>query len=191
MTESSTVGSVGEFEPPRSGGGIRLHVGGEQVREGWSILNIQAGPNVDYVSNCTDLSLFPDKACSEIYASHVVEHLGYDGELQQALKEFRRVLMPNGRVRISVPDLEILCRIFLQPQLTPPMRFHIMRIMYGGRTNPHDVHYAGLTAEFLGRFLQEAGFRNIRRVAEFGEFPDASSLRFGGTLISLNMEAAR
>jgi predicted SAM-dependent methyltransferase len=180
-------GSQAGNEPPADG--LRLHIGGEQVREGWSIVNIQARPGVDHVGNCTDLSPFADASCSEIYASHVMEHLGYNGEIQQALKEFHRVLMPGGRVRISVPDLELLCRIFLHPQLTHPMRFHIMRIMYGGRTDPFDVHCVGLTEEFLGGFLVEAGFQNIRRVSEFGVFTDTSSLRLGDTLISLNMEA--
>jgi predicted SAM-dependent methyltransferase len=92
-------------------------------------------------------------------------------------------------VRISVPDLDILCRMFVHPQAQPHQRFHLMRIMYGGRTNPYDVHYIGLTLEFLGGYLQEAGFRNIRRVSEFGVFNDTSSLRLGPQLISLNVEA--
>jgi predicted SAM-dependent methyltransferase len=55
----------------------------------------------------------------------------------------------------------------------------------------HDIHYSGLTFEFLGKFMAEAGFRNIQRVPEFNEFKDTSSLRFGGVLISLNIEARK
>src|SRR5262245_32717595 len=60
--------------------------------------------------------------------------------------------------------------------------------MFGGRVDAHDVHYSGLTWEFLANFLARAGFRDIKRAEEFNEFKDASSLRFGNVLISLNIE---
>jgi len=171
--------------------GIRLHIGGEEVRPGWRIFNVRPGPDVDYVGHCTDLSALEDRSCREVYASHVFEHLGYNGELQQALKEINRVLEPGGALRISVPDLEVLCRLLLHPTLSGKQRFHVMRMMFGGRTNPYDVHYVGLTFEFMGEFLHEASFCNVRRVTEFGIFNDASSLQFSGQLISLNVEAEK
>ena len=58
--------------------GIKLHIVGREKREGWLILDALPGPAVDYVGNCTDLSFLPDSSCSEVYASHVLEHLGYD-----------------------------------------------------------------------------------------------------------------
>jgi hypothetical protein len=64
-----------------------------------------------------------------------------------------------------------------------------MRMMFGGRTTAYDVHHVGLNFEFLQQFLKDVGFRNIRRVAEFGLFDDASTLVFGTVPISLNIEA--
>jgi len=171
--------------------GIKLHIGGWEPRQGWAIVDVNPGPSVDYVGNCNDLSFLGDESCSEIYASHVLEHLGYNGELQAALKGFHRVLKPGGRLRVSVPDLEVLCRLFLHPSVTPPGKFQVMRMMFGGRTDAHDVHCSGLTFDFLGEFMREAGFREVKRVPEFGEFNDTSSSRFGGVLISLNMEARK
>ena len=138
--------------------GIRLHIGGKEVREGWRIFNVVPAPGVDYVGHCSDMSALADGSCREVYASHVLEHLGYDGELQRALREIGRVLEPGGLVRISVPDLEILCRFFLDPRLSVPDRFHVMRMIYGGRADRHDVHYVGLTFEFLAAFLTGAMF---------------------------------
>ena len=126
--------------PPADG--IKLHIGGQEKLEGWSILDALPGPFVDYVGNCNDLSFLPDNSCSEVYASHVLEHLGYNGELQNTLKGIHRVLKPGGRLRASVPDLDILCRIFVHPSLDEAGRFHIMRMMFGGRTTEFDVHYA-------------------------------------------------
>lgn len=170
---------------------MRLHIGGKEVREGWHILNINAAPGVDYVGDCTDLSPIPSQSCSEVYASHVLEHLGYDDDLLKALKEIHRVLQAGGRLRLSVPDLEILCRLFLNPNETPEGKFHIMRMMFGGRTDAYDVHYSGLTFDFMQNFLRLAGFKDIQRVREFNLFKDTSTLRFEQQLISLNMTALK
>lgn len=170
---------------------IKLHIGGQEKRDGWFILDALPGPIVDHVGNCADLSFLADATCSEVYASHVLEHLGYDGELQTTLKGIYRVLMPGGRFRASVPDLDMLCRLFLQPSLDAKARFHVMRMMFGGRVTAYDVHYVGLTFEFLGSFLREAGFREVRRVRDFGLFNDTSTLLFSGVPISLNVEARK
>jgi predicted SAM-dependent methyltransferase len=170
---------------------LRLHVGGETPKPGWKILNIQPGPHVDFVGTCTDLSRFGAGTVETIYVSHVMEHLSYIDELPVALKAFRRVLRTGGLLRVSVPDFEALCRLFLDPRLDAAMRFHVMRIIFGGQMNPYDFHKAGLTEEFLTDFLTTAGFRDIRRVGEFGLFDDTSGLKLGGIPVSLNMQAAK
>lgn len=170
-------------------GTLRLHIGGEQRKEGWRILNAQPGPGVDYVGDCSDLSRFADESVEEIYASHVLEHLGYLDKLPAALAGFHRVLKQGGVARISVPDFEILCRLFLDPRLSISHRFHVMRMAFGGQVDPYDVHQVGLTYEFLEDFLKQAGFSRVQRVAEFGMFEDCSSLKFGDTPISLNVVA--
>ena len=170
---------------------LRLHIGGETAKDGWKILNIQPGEYVDFVADCTDLSQFAAGSVAEIYASHVLEHLGYLDELPQALKECNRVLADGGALAVSVPDLEALCRLFLHPKLDMTARFHVMRIMFGGQTDPHDLHKVGLTEEFLRDYLQVAGFRDIARVDNLGLFDDTSELRLGGVPISLNMRAVK
>ena len=176
-------------EPGTDAGPLRLHIGGEQRRAGWKILNIAPGPNVDYVGDCRDLSRFADGSLDEIYASHVLEHLGYQQELPQTLAAFHRVLKKGGKASISVPDFEVLCRLFLEPANSASERFHLMRMAYGGQTDCHDVHCVGLTAEFVAEFLARAGFARVDRVREFGLFDDSSGLRFRDTLISLNVIA--
>ncbi|MBF0194595.1 MAG: methyltransferase domain-containing protein [Magnetococcales bacterium] len=180
---------------------LRLHIGGEEVKPGWKILNIVPGENVDFVGDCSDLSQFADSSVTEVYASHVLEHLGYEKALPNALAELFRVLKPKGKISISVPDLDMLCRLFVDSDLPQELtltngssqnvRFHIMRIMFGGRTNPYDVHYVGLTKEFLTAYLLQAGFVNINRVEELNIFEDCSSDKLFGNLISLNMTAQK
>lgn len=71
--------------------------------------------------------------------------------------------------------------------MTANDRFFAMQMMFGGQTDEHDFHYVGLNAEFLAQYLQQAGFREVYRVSEFGIFDDTSSMRYQGVLISLNM----
>ena len=171
--------------------GMRLHIGGTERRPGWTVLDIAAAPHVDIVGNCADLSSLPDASCAEIYASHVLEHLGYDGEVQRALRGFHRVLAPGGRLRVSVPDMEVLCRLFLLPNMDFQHRYHVMRSLFGGRTSAHDIHYTGMFYEYLGGMMHGAGFRDIQRVSQFGEFNDMSALKCGNVLISLNVQALK
>ena len=187
VSAAAPANALSSEGPP--GDSIKLHIGGREKREGWVILDALPGPIVDYVGNCNDLSFLEDESCSEVYASHVLEHLGYTGDLQKTLKEIHCVLKSGGRLRASVPDLDILCRLFLHPSLDVKARFHIMRMMFGGRTTDYDIHYVGLNFEFLEDLLQDAGFRGIRRVSQFGLFNDTSTLLFGDVPISLNVEA--
>jgi len=171
---------------------VRLNIGGTSPRAGWQILNIQPGPDVDFVGDCTDLGQFADNSVSEIYASHVYEHLSYVDELPASLREAHRILKAGGILRVSVPDFELLCKIFIQPTLNAEQRFLVMNMIFGGQLDQHDFHKAGITWEFISAYLKRAGFSSWRRVGEFGIFEnDCSSIRLGNQLISLNVEATK
>lgn len=167
---------------------LRLHIGGKEVKPGWKIFNIRPGEGVDFVGNIGDLSRFEADCCDEIYASHVLEHVAV-AQLLPTLKGFHRILKPGGCAMISVPDLEVLCKLFLSPDLDLHQRFHVMIMMFGGQTDEHDFHFVGLSFEFLADFLEAAGFSRIQPVESFGLFNDASDLAPYGAPISLNVAA--
>lgn len=170
----------------------KLHIGGREKVEGWEVLDALERPEVDHVGSAADLSRFPDDTFHAIYASHVVEHFDYTDELLPALKEWRRVLAPGGTVYVSVPDMDTLAELFLlRESLTLEDRWHVMRMLFGGHVDKFDYHQTGLNEEFLGMFLNAAGFVNIRRVPEFGLFDDTSSYSFKGFPISCNMTAQK
>jgi len=86
----------------------------------------------------------------------VLEHFSYYVRLQSALKEWHRVLQTSGVLRISVPDLDVLAHMFLQQnpktgkrehRFNIAQRFEIMRMMFGGHTNEHDVNLVGLNED--------------------------------------------
>ena len=178
-----------EIKPAREP--FRLHIGGVERREGWKVLNAQPGPAVDYVGLCSDLSQFADGSVDEIYASHIFEHLGYFDELPPTLYEVSRVMRVGGILRVGVPDLDVLCKMMVTPGLDIGMRFHIMRIIYGGQSDPYDFHRVGYTFELLATFLNSYCFGQYQRVRSFGLFKDCSEVTINNISISLNVNAIR
>ena len=169
----------------------KLHIGGKEKKEGWEILDALEGSHVDHVCNAMDLSRFADETFAELYASHVVEHLDYKDLLESTLKEWFRVLKKGGKIYISVPDLDVLAKLFVSQELNGEERYHVMRMIFGGHIDAYDYHQVGLNLEFLSFFLQRAGFVQMRKQDQFGMFKDASCLAFKGTLISLNLTAEK
>lgn len=172
---------------------IKLHIGGKEPHPDWKILDIESRPEVDYVGDAADLSQFETNSVDAIYASHVLEHFHYglNNELINTLKEWHRVLKPGGKLLVSVPDLRILCWLYLHPNLLPLERHHLMRIMFGGQVDQYDVHKVGFDSETLAMYLGEVGFEEYEQVSEFNLFDDCSSLRIVNTLISLNVIATK
>jgi predicted SAM-dependent methyltransferase len=178
--------------PPPPHGGMLLHIGGKVRKKGWTVVNITAGPHVDIVADAKNLEMLPDAGCSVVYASHILEHLGHNDGLPQALAGFFRVLMPGGHLLVSVPDLDVLCRLFIDPQLSVQERFFVMHMMFGARGEPYDFHLSGLNVDILGTLFVKAGFRSFFRVPDFGLFEDTSTSKFKGLVpISLNMVAIK
>lgn len=180
MTQLAVLPSFDpSFGPSFEGvtGPLRLHIGGRVRKPGWQIFDIDPRPEVDFVGSCTDLSQFADASVADIYASHVLEHLSFMGDVGQAIREFFRVLVPGGRCFIAVPDFEELCRLFVRPDLSLQQRWTVMNLMFGGHSSPHDIHKCGLTREFLKAHARNAGFTMIERVDQFGLFDDASTAR--------------
>lgn len=172
----------------------RLHIGGKTKSDGWEVLNANPAAYVDHVCNANNLSQFSDNTFIEIYASHVVEHLDFKNELLATLKEWNRVLIPGGKLYISVPDMDVLAKLFLEKnQLTTDERFFVMLMIFGAHVDKYDYHVVGLNEEFLASFLNATGYVNIGTLkgSGFGLFNDTSSMLFKGVLISLNMTAEK
>jgi len=168
---------------------LRLHIGGIQPRDGWKILNVQPGPHVDFVGNCVDLCRFADNSVAEVYASHVDEHLGHRRELPDAFKEVHRVLRPGGVFHVGVPDMEVLSKLFVHPEVSLQERFRVMAMMFGAQDDEYDFHKVGLTWQLITAFLGQAGFQSAARVQLFGLFNDWTAFQFRGVFISLNVNA--
>ncbi len=186
VPQEQSTGTALQTEGPR-----RLHIGGREAHPDWEVMDALPGEHVDHVGNAADLSRFADGTFDALYASHVLEHFGYQQELPQVLREWQRVLAPGGTLYISVPDLEALCSLFTSGDLSPDDRFMAMRMIFGGQTTDYDFHKAGYDEGILRGFLTEAGFVDIRKVENFDLFQDTSTMAFHGKPVSLNMVARK
>ena len=121
---------------------------------------------------------------------HVLEHVP-QSKVLETLKGVHRLLRPQGVLMVSVPDMDILCHLFINPLANSETKFHAMRMMFGGQTDANDFHYIGFNHQFLDHFLRQAGFGILERVESFGLFNDTSNYKPYGFPISLNMRAVK
>ena len=168
---------------------MKLNIGGEQKKEGWKILNIQENDYVDFVGDISDLTQFEDNTIEEIYASHILEHV-IIREVPETLKGIYRILKNNGKFYVSVPDMDILCRIFMSSEAPMRAKLHAIKMMFGGQMDKFDYHYFGWNYDILEKYLREAGFKNIEKVKFFDLFDDTSTYApYNDVPISLNVIA--
>lgn len=166
---------------------LKLHIGGRQVKEGWTIINALDLPGVDIVGDVMDLSQFPDESCDAVYASHVLEHVPQQ-KVINTMSGIARILKKDGKFFCSVPDLDILSRLLIHEKLDVQQKYHVMRMMFGGQVDEYDFHYIGYTWDFFKElFAGQSGFKKMTRVEDFGLFDDTSNFKPYGILISLNI----
>ena len=88
----------------RTGAPLRLHLGsGQSPLPGWINIDVQPLPGVDRVLDVRRGLPFENVAA--IYGEHFLEHLELEEGLA-CLVECRRVLAPDGILRISTPNLD-------------------------------------------------------------------------------------
>jgi predicted SAM-dependent methyltransferase len=147
----------------------RLNWGCGPIRPaGWVNSDREPGEGVDLVCDIRDGLPVPDDTFDCIVSIHVLEQIPYL-ELDAALTELRRVLKPDGVMRLGVPDLDCAIVAYLRGQ---PDYFHVADhevASIGGKLCVQMTWYGStrslFTYDFLAELLARTGFRDIRRCA--------------------------
>jgi predicted SAM-dependent methyltransferase len=116
-----------------------------------------------------------DHSVDAVFSSHNIEHL-YPHEVPAALKEFVRVLKPDGFAVITCPDLQSVCALVAEDKLTEPAYtspagpIAPIDILYGHRPsmangNLFMAHRCGFTKKVLVQTLRAAGFAGVAAMA--------------------------
>lgn len=114
---------------------------------------------------------FPNGSVRYIYSSHTFEHFTRAESLAIA-KECRRVLAPQGILRIVVPDLQLIAREYLADTSPLAAQTFLSRLsLHHSLTDvvhPGSNHSQMFDAKALVHLLQEAGFERVA-VSSFGQ----------------------
>lgn len=151
---------------------LKLHLGsGSVTLDGWVNIDLEA-PGADMLLDLRKPLPFTDSSVSHVYSEHVIEHIEYE-EAQALLREIRRVLRPDGVLRLSTPDLAWIVLNYVGGltegwgalwQPGTPARLLNQALRYWGHCFVYD------RPEML-RILTDAGFGDVRFV-EWGASED-------------------
>lgn len=142
----------------------------------WKELRLDINPEVfpDIIGSITNMKDIKDSSVDAVFSSHNIEHL-YPYEVTMALKEFFRVLMMDGFLVITCPDLQSVCELVAKDKLTetayvsPAGPIAPLDMLYGHRPslasgNHFMAHRCGFTQKVLIGTLQSAGFKQIASI---------------------------
>lgn len=143
-------------------------------------LDINEAVHPDIVGTMTDMSRVADASVDAIFSSHNIEHL-YPHEVSLALKEFHRVLKPDGFAVITCPDLQSVCALVAADKLADAAYQSAagpiapIDILYGhrpamARGNLFMAHRCGFTEKVLSDTLRAAGFAAVATMARPAAF---------------------
>lgn len=152
----------------------KLHLGcGPNVLNGW--LNTDFPPKEAHILGLDVTRSFPfdDQTFDYIFNEHMIEHITYQQGMFM-LRNCYRVLKPNGKIRLSTPDLSKLLALF-SPEKTEEQRFYIRTVTDWHMLDLDEYHETFVLnnafrnwghmflydAHVLTRALQRVGFVNI------------------------------
>ena len=177
---------------------IKLHLGcGKRYLPGYVHVDIDNFNHIDYQSTVDDLSMFKTNSVSEIYASHLLEY--YDiYESLEVLKEWKRVLITGGELKVAVPDFQNLVKVYSS---TKNISDVIGPIVGRWEVSKSQKIYHKQIFDFksLKSLLEKAGFQNISSwdwkefILDFPDYDDHSQAYFphmdkdNGIHVSLNL----
>jgi len=85
---------------------------GQRFHSCWTNINFVSTGDSVIAHNLKDGIPFPDQSFDVVYHSHVLEHFP-KAEAESFIQECYRVLRPEGILRVVVPDLEQIARMYL------------------------------------------------------------------------------
>jgi predicted SAM-dependent methyltransferase len=157
-------------------------------------------PHIHYKSNIDKLEFIKESEIDLIYCSHALEYFDVF-KAKEVILEWKRVLKPDGILRLAVPNFEALIEVYRKTKdinkILGPL-YGRMQINDEKKTLYHKTCY---DFESLKNLLQISGFKNIQlydwRNTEHADFDDHSQAYFphmdkkNGLLISLNVECQK
>ncbi len=175
----------------------KLHIGcGNIYINNWTNIDILKTGATDLIADITNLHGIPDNSVDQIYSCHVLEHFEF-AKIRPILSEWHRILKPSGELRLSVPDLDAITKIYQDnlPHFQIPGHEPWIALIYGGQKDEYDFHKTGFNFCWLKFLLEGIGFDQICRYDNEPHFIagtiDNSIAKSFDKYISLNVVAKK
>lgn len=178
---------------------MKIHIGcGKRHIPGFVHVDQVQFDHIDHHIDIRDLSCFDDGCAELIYNCHVLEYFDRE-EIPEVLAEWRRVLAPGGILRLSVPNFDVMSRLY---QTGFPLDY-FLGTLYGKIPSEDGPIYHRTTFDqpSLTRILETAGFSDVQlwdwRKTEHADTDDFSQAYFPhmdkerGMLWSLNIQGIK
>jgi len=133
---------------------INLCSGQRPFETGWTNVDVQERWKPDVVADGANMPMFADGSAEYIVIHHGLEHFGC-GEADAMLRECYRILQPQGRLLVFVPDWRTLAQRWLTHQIDD----YIYAVnLYGAYMNDEaDRHKWIVTFDTLSKSLRSVG----------------------------------
>lgn len=181
----------------------KLNVGcGNRKIHGFINVDIREAVKPDAVCDVSKISE-TFKEIDLIYACHVLEHFPEKPfpfsmtTWKDVLEDWHKALRKGGIIRLSVPDLEAVCKRYLKTKDL----CEVKSFFFGGQKYDYDYHFCGWDFETLSSALADVGFTDIRvydwHETEHFYIDDYSQAylphmnKVSGELMSLNIEGTK
>ncbi|PIR48358.1 hypothetical protein COU80_05305 [Candidatus Peregrinibacteria bacterium CG10_big_fil_rev_8_21_14_0_10_55_24] len=120
-------------------------------------------PQVDLVFDITKRFPIPDGVIADIVSIATLEHLRRP-HVDHVLREFFRILKPNGTLRISTPDIEAIAKAVLSSGDLEIINQHLFGKFKGEQTEDLDLHKWFYPAPALIEELHAIGFKQAEHI---------------------------
>jgi len=179
---------------------MKLHLGCDKRNfPGWTNVDIAEYPHINYVSSFDKLPFIDNESVDIIYCCHALPYFHHT-ELPVVFEEWKRVLKPNGILRLSVTDFDQMIKVYKASggDITK-VRGPIMGYWKAG--NLTIIQKTMFNNYSLTTLLKNCGFTNVKKwnwqEVEHGIYDDHSQAYYphmdkeNGIMISLNIQCTK
>jgi len=139
----------------------KLNLGcGLDLRPGYVNVDIMPIDGLILQADVRSMPFLPSRSAEEIAAYDVLEHFPFS-QTKKVLKEWIRLLKPEGTLYVRVPDMPKIFRKMLEGDL--PV-FEAQRLLYGGQGYAFNYHMAGFTGNYLEGLLLGCGCEEVIQI---------------------------
>ena len=184
----------------------KLHLGsGGKNIPGFINIDVRADCGADVVADITSISKVFQNV-DVCYNSHLLEHFPrksleiFPKTYKDVLKDWYKCLKVGGKLFISVPDFDAICRVYQQNGNIK----ELYGLLLGGQRPERgnfDIHFHVFDEKSLREDLEEIGFKNVKRFDRWEQkwltIDDYSAATLNppfdknGILMSLNLECEK